>query len=362
MVRVAPRDAEVEVSVIGRGYGECIVVHLGWGDWLVVDCCLKEKDPPAPYPALYLDELGVGFDRVSLLLASHWHDDHVAGLGALTNLCTQARFLTPEALRSREFVALVLAPGEEPAGRISSGIREMRSVLETLRDRRQEPQLALADQRCFSDVKDGVEREVWVLSPSNAASLRARRAFIQEGLEDRLEGRHVSAPTPNEASVALFIRVGDVRVLLGADLENHPAGDRGWNAVLDSAGRPRETASLFKVAHHGAPNGDSPRVWEEMLDDDVIATLTPYGRGSRPRPDDADVARILGRTTAAYIAGPRNVRLPRASSPVEKIRRKALSNARVAERPFGHVRCRSAVGAPAWNVEFEGAAGPLARS
>lgn len=359
MDRVGPAATEVEISVIGRGYGECIVVHLGWGDWLVVDCCLKEKEPPAPYPALYLDELSVGFENVLMVLASHWDDDHVAGIGALTSLCGSARFLLSDALHSEEFLRLVLLPREEPSGRISSGVREMRSVLDTLKQRKQQPEIAVAGQRCHYDVKDGIEREVWVLSPSNAASLSARQAFASRAFEDRLEGRTVSAPSPNEASVALYIRVGAVRVLLGADLENRSAPDRGWNAVLDLPGRPRERASLFKVSHHGAPNGDNPRVWAEMLDRDVIAALTPYGRGARPRPDDDDVKRILAHTQDAYIAGPRNVRLQRASGPAEKIRRKALKNARVAERPFGHIRLRSPVAATAWAVELEGAARPL---
>ena len=58
--------------------------------------------------------------------------------------------------------------------------------------------------------------------------------------------------------------------------------------------------------------GDNPDVWTEMLDDHVVAALTPYGTGRRPRPDDDDVTRICGHTSEAFIAGPRHARLPRA--------------------------------------------------
>lgn len=179
---------------------------------------------------------------------------------------------------------------------------------------------------------------------------------MTESLPDAADRRRVRAPKENEASVALLVRVGQAVALLGADLQNHAAEDRGWKAVLGSHGRPRERASLFKIAHHGADNADNPHVWRDMVDDDVVATVTPYGSGPRPRPDDADVARICAYTSEAYIAGPRHVTLPRASRPVEKIRRRAVKSAVVSERPLGHVRCRRSVHATAWTVELYGTA------
>src|SRR6516164_161156 len=32
-----PRPDQVEISVFGPSYGECIVAHLGHGNWIVVD-------------------------------------------------------------------------------------------------------------------------------------------------------------------------------------------------------------------------------------------------------------------------------------------------------------------------------------
>jgi hypothetical protein len=346
----------VEVSIVGRGYGECVLVHLGWGDWLIVDCCLAEPEPPTPYPPLYLERMGIPFEEVRWLLASHWHDDHVAGFGALTQLCNTATVYMSEALRSQEFASLAQAEIEEPPGRIGSGIREMRQTLKELKESRRTVEQARADQRLFLDEVDGLTREIWALSPSNAASLRSKRAFVQEALPMAAARRRVRAPDPNEASVALHVRVGDVVVLLGADLQNEKSADRGWKAVLGSQGRPRERASLFKLAHHGADNGDHPDVWVEMLEEEPVVALTPYGAGPRPRPDDADVARICSYTSEAYIAGPRRVKLPKASSPVEKVRRKAVRSAAVSERPLGHVRCRRSTSASGWTVDLDGTA------
>jgi hypothetical protein len=263
-----------------------------------------------------------------------------------------------EALRSSEFVALALLDVEEPKGPISSGRREIRLTLGELQQSNRVVQQARADLRLFLDESHGVTREIWALSPSNAASLRAKQAFASE-LSTVATRRRIAAPDPNEASVALLIRVGSIVALLGADLEYESAEDRGWNAILGSAGRPRDVASLYKVAHHGAVNGDHPRLWEELLEPDVLAVLTPYGAGRRPRPDDADVARICGYTSNAYIAGPLRVRLERASSPVEKIRRRAVESVVVSDRPLGHVQCRRTLDAGRWDIALSGDAGRL---
>jgi len=329
---------------------------LGWGDWLVVDSCVATANPPTPYAPLYLDRIGVPFEDVRWPLASHWHDDHTAGFSAQVRLCSGAEILISEALASEEFIALAMLEVDEPPAVITSGRHEMRGVMDELRASGRAVQQARADVRLFLDDSHGVTREIWALSPSTAASVRSKQAFASEFLLMATARKRLPAPQPNETSVVLLIRVGDVVALLGADLENHPAPDRGWKALLASAGRPRDRASLYKVAHHGADNGDHPDVWAELLDDDVLAALTPYGAGRRPGPDEADVARICECTSNAHVAGPLRVKLPRASSPVEKVRRRAVRSATVSERPLGHVRCRRELADDAWSVTLDGEA------
>jgi len=35
-----PEKDEIEVSIFGPGYGECIVIHIGNNEWVVIDCIL----------------------------------------------------------------------------------------------------------------------------------------------------------------------------------------------------------------------------------------------------------------------------------------------------------------------------------
>jgi beta-lactamase superfamily II metal-dependent hydrolase len=354
-----PGEETIEVSVIGRGYGECVIVYLGWGDWLVVDSCTPHRGLRTSYAVDYLKSLEVDLAGVRWLLASHWHDDHVAGFAHLATECETAHVYMSEALRSEEFVVLAKIEVDEPAGALSSGVAEMSELLEALKLSGRKVRQARADQRLFSDDRGAVTREIWALSPSNAASLLSKSSFAQDLLPVRAERRRIPAPSPNETSVALHIRVGPAVCVLGADLVWHDAEDRGWKAVLASEGRPTERARLYKVAHHGSSNADHELIWARLMKPQPIAVLAPYGSGKKPRPALEDVDRITGRAAATYLAGPMNVNKPKASSPVEKIRRKTTANSVVSERSLGHVRARFDLHGSEWEVSLTGEAQQL---
>lgn len=350
----APGEDTVEVSLIGRGYGESVVVHIGWGDWLIVDSCSPARTNRSSYALAYLREIDVDPGRVRWIVASHWHDDHVRGFSDAVKTCSAANVYISEALLNQEFFALAFAAEDIP-GAITAGPTELRDTIQHLQATDRKPQLARADQRLFADENSGTSREIWALSPSNAANLLSKQSFARD-IALLEAGRAIPAPEANEASVALHITVGDLVMLLGADLERldaHP--DRGWDAVLDSPGRPSHLASLFKIAHHGADNGDHPRVWEELLEEQALGLLTPYTPGKRPRPDDADVERLRARTDRLFLAGPRTgpKRTP-GDNAVERLRRSATRKSVISESPLGHVRARGRVCDGVWSVDVRG--------
>jgi hypothetical protein len=81
-------------------------------------------------------------------------------------------------------------------------------------------------------------------------------------------------PAPNDLSIAAWLTIGDVRILLGADLEEHGVATRGWSAVLTSNTRPPGLASFFKISHHGSVTGHHDRIWLEMLEQNPAAALS----------------------------------------------------------------------------------------
>jgi glyoxylase-like metal-dependent hydrolase (beta-lactamase superfamily II) len=109
----APNADEVALSVIGPGYGEALAVHLGNGSWMLVDSCIAEGEALPP-SLTYLDDLGVDPSAVALVVATHWHDDHIRGLSTLVDECKRARFYCSAAFRNRALLTLVKAM--EPEG------------------------------------------------------------------------------------------------------------------------------------------------------------------------------------------------------------------------------------------------------
>lgn len=86
----APSSDEIEVSLLGPGFGEAVVAHLGLGNWALIDSCLTPEGEPAGLE--YLEILGVDPADVVLIVASHWHDDHIGGMAKLVQACSNARF------------------------------------------------------------------------------------------------------------------------------------------------------------------------------------------------------------------------------------------------------------------------------
>lgn len=78
---IPPASQEMEVSIFGPGFGECVVLHFGNNDWGVVDSCLHPASR-LPTALHYLEALKVDVSQsVRFVTATHWHDDHMHGIG-----------------------------------------------------------------------------------------------------------------------------------------------------------------------------------------------------------------------------------------------------------------------------------------
>ena len=102
-----PHADEVEVSLFGPGFGECILVHLGSGNWLLVDSCFDQRRRVQPALA-YLRRIGHDpASTVRLVVATHWHDDHIRGLTEVVRTCEAADFYCSSALRPTEVLTVI---------------------------------------------------------------------------------------------------------------------------------------------------------------------------------------------------------------------------------------------------------------
>lgn len=348
-----PELNELEVSVFGRGYGEAICVHLGDGEWAIVDSCIN---PHTGRPAAlsYFDALGLSPDDVvQVVVATHWDDDHIRGLSSVVDASPNATFVCSAALRQKEALAFVIEQ-ESAKGVLGSGVDEFRAILRVCRERSSRVLWAKANTPLHPS-PPGDRPTVVALSPSEDAFERSIQSLIEAATDARssLPRRYRAPEGPNGASVATSVKLGDLAVLLGADLEVSNNEEAGWEAVVRYSA-PSIRASAVKVPHHGSPGAHHDGMWAELVEDEPVAVLTPWARGERFLPDEEDLRRL--KSVAKHVlltATPSLARVEQDPELERMIRR--LHGERISElRGWGHVRLRRGPGESEWRIALDG--------
>lgn len=338
-LKAPPAHDDLEVAVFGPGVGECVVVHLGDGRWMVVDSCLVEGEPVA---VRYLEALGVPLTSVVAQIATHWHDDHHRGIARAFNRFPNATFYCSGALDTKEFITLAAtARGHFDS---ESGIDEFHSVLLELHRRLGGrpgvigPEYLAAGTR-FLQTTSEPKTEVWALSPSSAAKTKAVQVIADLIPRFKAPKRRIVSTSPNHASVALQVFRGATSILLGSDLEEEGEGNTGWSAVIANQVNVGGPSAVYKVAHHGSANGHHDGIFTDLLAPSPLGLLTPYRRSKLPTA--ADVVRLKARCSSVHLTAPTEGRktTPRPRV-VEKIIRDTVTEHRAEVVPMGMVRIR----------------------
>jgi len=316
-----------------------MVVHLGAGEWMIVDSCVS---PDHRVPALdYLASMGVDASRaVKLVVATHWHDDHVRGLSRIAASCPAARVVCSVALQSDELIRGIgvrQAVGRFESVNSTSGVEEMRRTFEHVGER---TVVWAVEGRCLYQ-RDGTPTcRITALSPSDRVLTDAQQSIRDLVFAD--PAIVVRRPDRNLTAVVLWVEVGGSTMLLGADLQQSPSGHSGWSTIVDAAVRPEGKAEVFKVPHHGSANGYHEPVWVEMLVPEPDTVVCPCANGSTNLPTNDDIQRLCGRSRAHVTARPR----PDLNRRNGRRRRPAIAE-------FGRVTLRRQLSSrTTWNVEY----------
>lgn len=321
----APKSDEFELSLFGGGVGECVVLHLGDGAWLVVDSCLN-RPSPRPVALEYLENLGVPPDKaIRWLAVTHWHADHTRGAAQIAEAAPGAQVILSGALTTGDFVD-ALGGCLRPSGG-ATRLREFARVLDSRRRGSARPTFAVTWALQDTTIAAGNPLIV-ALSPVSRSFTAAMLGIAD--LVPKAGGEPLGVPkvSPNEVSMALWVEAGGIRALLGADLER---GQRGWAAVVKSQGRPRGKAHVVKVPHHGSAGAHEPGVWQQMLQSQPHTVLAPYSPSRLP--GTQDITRLQNLSTSRWwTAGPGA--------------RKSGTRPRVVERVTSEHRVRAVEGKP----------------
>jgi hypothetical protein len=347
-----PADDEIEVTLFGPGYGEAVAVHLGQGDWLLVDSCL-DPDSKVPASGAYLDQIGIAPQRVCAIVASHWHDDHVRGMARLSTAHPEAAFVVSAVFNDKEASAFLAAYGGASSSGLARGAKELFGAMQA----RESVYPALHRSIVLEIAHNGRQVRVTALSPVPAAFAQFVAHMAQYLPRQHQPINHAPEVRTNLAAVALHIDLGDDAVLLGADLEDH---DRlGWSAVVaDQWSGARKPATAFKVAHHGSHTGDCPDVWAKLLTPNPVSCLTPFTLGDLRLPTDMDKERVRRNSNQAFISSGAGRRPDMDSRQLKRLKDVCKNLAQVSAG-FGAVRIRRRIGTPSWNIELFGAAQAL---
>lgn len=361
-----PGSDEIEISIFGPGFGEALAIHMGGGQWLLIDSC---KDPLSDLPATmqYLLSLNVEVNTaVKLIVATHWHDDHIQGISRILNACESAKFVVSAALTTNEFEKLLSLYYGQNLFR-GSGLDEFVQIFTILQERKKikarynAPTWAVCDRQIYSTKipidSSMTDIDVFSLSPSDAGLLSSKLAFGKMFPRANEYPKKVIRFLPNYTSVVLWIKIGSHKILLGADLEVTQDPNDGWTVILDESKIASGGASVFKIPHHGSENAHHDDVWTKLLSNNPVAVLTPFSRGKKPLPSTTDIERIVGFSSLSYATAPARRRLNKWDSrPVKDFINQSTKSIQSINKGWGHIRLRKKISdrTDFWRVELFG--------
>ena len=350
MERAPPHEDEIEITLLGPGYGESVVLHIGKGTWVIVDSCINHDGNPQALD--YLKSIGIDPKHaVKLIVATHWHDDHIRGMARVVEVCEEAKFCCASALCEREFLSIADALERRHLSAGGSGVRELHTVVSHLETKKCPPTFALANRLIYA--RDACE--IWSLSPQDSDVWNFLKSIVKLFPGRGQTKIRVQAKAPNDVAVALWIGFDKTAVLLGSDLEK-----KGWVAILESEAPRPKVAAVFKVAHHGSTNAHEPEVWQRILEPEPFSVLTPWRRGQHALPTEEGVRLILSKTRNAFVTA-RNGEIPqgrkRRNQAVARTLRRSGIRLRGSLAESGAVRLRRPMDAGSqWSVEMAGPA------
>lgn len=297
-----PSKNELEISLFGPGYGESIVLHIPKVGWGIIDSCTTRIGrnhviPPLEY---LLHLLSPQYPKLAFVVLTHPHEDHYKGLdrvikdypGGTQRVCWYAgdgiRELKRYIVQQKVALRNVL-PGF---------VEVLKSMEETVRSGAQWRRLG--EMTVVFDLDD-VEIEEYGNTDIRMIALSPSAASIKKYVEKLFEifpkpGEPVlpmKDETHNLISVALFLKLGNLQIILGSDVESNSSKSTGWSGIICNRDCPELWANLVKVAHHGSENGFSPLAWQKHCDKlKPLAIMTPFCKGSILLPKREDTEKL----------------------------------------------------------------------
>lgn len=279
---------EIHIIGTGGGYGESIVVNLGNDEWIVIDSCINPNTKES-LPLNFLNEAKIDLSKVVLVICTHWHDDHIKGLSMLLEACPNAVFSFGQVLDKEKFFDFIGVDNIKVKSTESNcSTIEFNKCIDIISKRLGQSRFATIDKCLFSSKYKGIDLLVYSLSPSQKSmeNFNAELALlIDEASKSNVK---IINQTPNDKSVVILLRIGENNILLGADLEVKNESNIGWLDIIENSQIVKQhgKSTYFKIPHHGSENGYHDSIWELLLIEKPISSITIWRRSIQlPTPE-----------------------------------------------------------------------------
>ena len=299
---------EINVLGTGGGYGESIILTINYEDYIIVDSCYNPSTKEI-LPIEFLKSFAISFDKVKLVICTHWHDDHITGLSNILELCVNSKFSFAKVNDVEKFIRLVSIDYQKHTTGSNSSTIEFNKCLDICDKRGIDPIYSHPDRLLYSKQIDNIPVQLFSLSPSDY-STHIFDLEVAKLIEDLLPSNvKIINQTPNDRSVALLLKIGEHSALFGADLEVKNDRRLGWFDILDNSTTLGTSAkgSYFKIPHHGSENGFHNEIWNILLADKPICTLTPYNKKVK-LPTNEMIQKYLDLSRSLFITSDRYVK------------------------------------------------------
>lgn len=343
-LRTKPKANEIELSVFGRGFGECIVMSFGNDEYIVIDSFIN-PDTKNPIAVDYLNSIGVPLSAITTVVLTHWHADHIAGISNLLNLAGENTKIVLSPIMKKDKFNEFINLGIKEHKNSTSEFEKVYSLIEKRGTRI--IKIANNDTRIY--VKNTEPKvEIFSLSPQDEDLIN----FINNIIISEDKTTSCEYLEDNLLSIVLLVKFTKDGFLLGSDLENTTSNNQGWNAVVNNYSHADVKPTVFKIPHHGSENAHNNFVWSKILDKAPLSILTVYNKSTK-LPKESDILRIVKLSKSLFVVGKKSKK----DKEMEHKIRKRMPNAQVEIIPqnIGLVRYRKIInGNSMGNIETFG--------